>query len=337
VLEDTTMPLRTIGLLLALAFGLDAVLLAADAQPMKKMPRIGVLSVESPPARPDGKPRFFFLQELRNLGWIEGQNIAVEARWASGSDGRLADLAVELVRLNVDVIVAPDRYAIPAAKQATTAIPIDMLSPVDPLAAGYVVSLARRGGNIAGVGGLVQELSGKPPELLKEAVPEVTRVAVLAGPAQPDIERLLREAEDAARALDVRPHALEARHPRECERAFEAATQEGDGALLILPALLASLRERRLAALAVKHRLPAIYTRRSFAEAGGLLTYGPKRASIARLAAYYVDPLLKGAKPADLPVERLTTFELLLNPRTAQALGLALPPTLFFQAGEVIR
>jgi putative ABC transport system substrate-binding protein len=241
------------------------------------------------------------------------------------------------VRLNVDVIVAPDTQALGAFKQATTTIPIVMLAPVDPVALGYVGSLARPGGNITGVGGQVQDLSTKLLELLKEAVPEVTCVAVLANPRQPDIQQLLKETEGAARALGVQPHLLEVQSTNELERAYETANKEGVGALLILPGLLFSLHDRRLAALAVQHRLPAIYTTRSFAEAGGLLAYGPKSADVSRLGAGYVDRILKGAKPADLPVERPTAFELALNLKTAQALGLTIPPSLLFQATEVIR
>lgn len=326
---------RTIGLVLA--FGLFAALLATDAQQMKNVPRIGVLSVGSPPSSPDWKQESFLVQELRNFGWIEGQNITIEYRWASARPSRLAALAAELVDLKVDVIVAPDTQALDAVKQATTTIPIVMVVPVDPVVGGHVASLARPGGNITGVGSQGQELSAKLLELLKEAVPEVTRVAVLAHRPHPQIKQLLRETAGAARALGMRLHVLEVRDPGEFERACETAVKEGVGALLILPGLLFSLHDRHLGALTVKHRLPAIYTRRSFAEAGGLLAYGPKLADYSWLAARYVDRILKGTRPADLPVERPTAFELVINLTTAEALGLTISPTFLFRADEVIR
>jgi putative ABC transport system substrate-binding protein len=309
----------------------------AAAQQLKNVPRIGVLSVGSPPASPHWKQHSFFLQELRNFGWLEGQNITVEYRWADERPARLADLAAELVRLHVHVIVAPDTQALEAVKHATTTIPIVMVAPIDPVAAGYVASLARPGGNITGVGGQVQELSGKLLELLKEATPQVTQVAVLVHRAQPAIKPLLRETGKAARALGMRLHVLDVWEAAEFEHACETAAKEGRGAILILPGLLFSLHDRYLAALTVKYRLPAIYTTRGFAEAGGLLAYGPKPADYIRIAARYVDRILKGTKPADLPVERPMAFELVINLKTAQALGLTIPPVFLFRADEMIR
>jgi putative ABC transport system substrate-binding protein len=272
-----------VGCIVTLILSLLVAPLAAAAQQRKDVPRIGVLSVGSPPASPDWKQHSFFLQALRHFGWIEGQNILVEYRWASEDLNRLAGLAAELVHLNVAVIVAPDTQALSAAQHATTTIPIVMIVPVDPVVEGYVASLARPGGNITGVGGQVQELSPKLLELLKEAVPEVTRVAILAHRTQWHITQLIREAEGAARALGMQPQVLEVRHAAELERACETAAQEGVGALLIVPGLLFSLHDRRLAALTVQYRLPAIYTRRSFAEAGGLLAYGPKSTDFVQL------------------------------------------------------
>jgi putative ABC transport system substrate-binding protein len=333
--EDFTMRRSAIGLMLILA--LFVAPRAADNQQMKKVPMIGVLSGGSPPSSPDWKQRSSFLQELRTLGWIEGQNITVEYRWAFERYDRLADVAAELVRLPVDVIVALDTRAIDAARYATTTTPIVMLTPVDPVALGYVASLARPGGNITGVGSQSQELSGKLLELLKKAVPEVTKMAVLVDQRHPDIKGLVSETEGTARALGIQLHLLEVRYDSEFKHMFETAIREGSGALLILPGRLATSHERQLAALAVQHRLPAIYTGRSFAEAGGLLAYGPKRADYFRLAASYVDRILKGAKAADLPVERVTTFEFVVNLKTAQVLGLTIPPTLLMLADEVIR
>jgi len=337
IVEDSTMQHCTTGLILALTFGFFAVPVATAAQQIKKVPKVGVLSIVSPPASPDWKQSSFFLQELRTLGWMEGQNITVEYRWASGRSDRLADLAAELVRLPVDVIVVPDTLAIRAVQHATTTIPIVMISHADPVAWGYVASLARPGGNITGVGGRTQELSGKLLELLKAAVPQVTHVAVLANPRQPDSEQLISETKRAARALGVQLHVVEVQGADEFERAFATANKEGAGALLILPGLFFSLHERQLAALAVKSRLPAMYWDRRFAEGGGLMAYGPSRTALWRRATAFVDKILKGAKPADLPVEQPTTFELVINLKTAKALDLTIPPTLLFLADEVIR
>jgi putative tryptophan/tyrosine transport system substrate-binding protein len=269
-----------IGLLVTLAFGFFATPCAADAQPITKVARIGVLFVGAPPSSPDWQQRSLFLQALRTLGWVEGQNLRVEHRWAFDRSERLADLAAELVRLKVDVIVVRDTDSLQAAQQATATIPIVSLTPADPVALGYVASLARPGGNITGVGSQVQQLSGKLLEVLKGAVPEVTEVVVLA-PSQGDLQQLVHETEVAARTLGVRLHVLEVQSADEFARAFETATRARVGALLILPGLLPSIHQRRLAALAAQHRLPAIYTSQLFAEAGGLLAYGPKRADLA--------------------------------------------------------
>jgi putative ABC transport system substrate-binding protein len=241
------------------------------------------------------------------------------------------------VRLNVDVIVASDTLAIGAAQHATTTIPIVMLSAPDPVAWGYVASLARPGGNITGVGGLVQELSGKLLELLKEAVPQVIQVAVLVNLRQPDSGQLVSETEGAARALGVQPHILEVQGAFDLERAVDTAAKEGAGALLILPGLFFSLHERQLVELTMKYRIPAIYWDRRFAERGGLMAYGPSTTAMWRRVAAFVDKILKGATPADLPVEQPTTFELVINLKTAKALDLTIPPTLLFLADEVIR
>jgi putative ABC transport system substrate-binding protein len=224
---------------------------------------------------------------------------------------------MELVRRNVDVLVVDS--LIWAAQRATTTIPIVMITVSDPVADGFVAGLGRPGGNITGVAGMTPALNSKLLELLKEAVPAVTRIAVLANPTAFGRGHTLKETRRAAWALDVQLHVLEARHPHDFERAFEAATQAGDGALLILPSILFGLDRSRLAALAdlaAAHRSPAIYWQRAFAEAGGLLAYGPNILDLPRRAAYYVDRILKGAKPADLPVDRSTTFELVINLKT---------------------
>jgi putative ABC transport system substrate-binding protein len=337
---------RRIGLLVTFTLAILVAPLAAEAQATtRKVPHIGVLLVGSPPSSPDWKQRSVFLQELRTLGWREGETLRVEYRWASPYDRGGAgvfypadDLAAELVRLPVDVIVAQGRPAIRAVQRATTTIPIVMVAPDDPVAEEFIAGLPRPGGNITGVDASVSaELSAKRLELLKDAVPMVTRIAVLVHPPVPATGQILEDLERAARALGVRLHVVAVYHPREFEGAFEAARREGAGALLILSSLLFSPHHRQLAALAAKHRLPAIAWTPEFVTAGGLMAYGPKWSALWRRAAYYVDRLLKGANPADLPVERPTTFELVINLKTANTLDLTMPPTLLFQATEVIR
>jgi putative tryptophan/tyrosine transport system substrate-binding protein len=313
--------------------GLLVVPLAADAQPVAKVPQIGFLSV-----RPLGASSPFvevFRHSLREMGYTEGQNVALTYRSAEGQVNRLPALAAELVRLNVDVIVVGETPAIQAAIQATTTIPIVMLTVGDPVELGFVKSLAQPGGNVTGVGGLVTELNRKLLELLQEAVPGVTRIAAFVTPG--GLARYGTELEAAARELGVRLQFLEVRGPGEFESAFHAATSEGAGALLILPSPLFAMHERRIAAFAVESRLPAIFWRRPFAEAGGLMAYGPSFADNLRRAAVLVGKILQGAQPADLPVERPTKFELVINLKTAKVLGLTIPPLLLFQADEVIQ
>jgi putative ABC transport system substrate-binding protein len=330
--------LRTRGCLVLCAFSVFMVSLTAMTPPSKKVPTIGVLMSEPPPSGPDWMQRSVFLQELHTLGWQEGENIMVEYRWTAGRVERGTDLAAELVGLHVDVIVAPNASLVRAVQRATTTIPIVMLTVDDPVAWGFIASLARPSGNITGVdASLAPEFSGKMLEFLTEAVPAVTRIAVLVNPQYMLRQQVLAETMRVARALGMQPYVVEAQAPEDFARAFAAATKEGAGALLVLPSIVFGLHERRLAALAVEHRLPAIYWRLSFAKAGGLLAYGPKSAELWRRAAYYVDRILKGAKPADLPVERPMTFELIINLKTAQTLGITIPPTLLFQANEVIR
>jgi putative tryptophan/tyrosine transport system substrate-binding protein len=345
-MQEARMTHRRIGLLVTLTLAILVALLAAEAQATtRKVPRIGVLIVGSPPSSPDWKQRSVFLQELRTLGWREGETLSVEYRWASPYDRRgtgvfypADDLAAELVRLPVDVIVAQSGLAIRAVQRATTTIPIVMVTSNDPVAEEFIAGLPRPGGNITGVDASVSaELSAKQLELLKEAVPTVTRIAVLVHPLVPATGQILDDLKIAARALGVRLHVFAVYHPREFKGAFEAARREGAGALLILSALLFDPHHRQLAALAAKHRLPAIAWTPAFVTAGGLMAYGPNWSALWRRAAYYVDRLLKGAKPADLPVERPMTFELVINLKTAKALDLTIPPTLLFQATDVIR
>jgi len=304
---------------------------AAAAQP-PQVSQIGFLFF----GHPDLSAPFVevFRQSLREMGYLEGQNMAFVERYAEGKADQLPALAAELVRRNVHVIIVGETPAIRAAIQATTTIPIVMVTVNDPVVMGFVKSLARPGGNVTGVGGLVQEVNEKLLELLKEAVPDMHRVAVF---TPQGLAPQSRELEAAAHAWGVQLHFLEVRGPDEIERAFDTATREGADALLLLPAILFAMHERRIAELALQHRLPAIFWRRYFAEAGGLMTYGPRMPDRWRRAATLVGKILNGAKPADLPVEQPMTFELVINLKTAKALGITLSPTLLFQADEVIQ
>ena len=279
-----------------------------------------------------------FRQGLRDLGYVEGQNIAIEYRWAEGRFERLPDLAAELVRLKVDVIVSVVTQASLAAKNATRTIPIVMVAAGDPLGSGLVASLARPGGNVTGPSSMLAELAGKELELLKETVPNVSRVAVLWNPANAVWQaQMLRATEVAARALGLQLQLLEARGPDELEGAFAAMTRERASALLVQVDVIFALHARRIADLAAKRRLPAMYGSREHVEAGGLISYAPNVPDVFRRAATYVDKILKGAKPADLPVEQPTKFELVINLKTAKALGLTIPQAVLIRADEVIR
>jgi putative ABC transport system substrate-binding protein len=327
-----------VGCIVPLILSLLVVPLAtAAAQPTKKVPRVGYLSPgsSSDPAR---LRRFeAFRQGLRELGYVEGQSIAIESRWAEGTYDRFPALAADLVRLKVDIIVAVATRASQAAQQATRTIPIVMSVVIDPLGTGLVASLARPGGNVTGLSMMAPDLVGKQLEMLKEVVPKVSRVALLWNPANPASASQLREAEAAARALGVRLQTLEARAPQEIDSAFVAMTRERAGALVVLADAVFVNQGRQIAELAAERHLPAVYPQREFAEAGGLLVYSSNPLDLERRAAVYVDKILKGAKPGDLPVEQPTTFQLVINLKAAQALDLTIPPTLLFQADEVIR
>jgi putative ABC transport system substrate-binding protein len=268
---------------------------------------------------------------------VEGQNIVIEYRWGEGKGERLPTLAAELVRLKVDLIVASGTQAIQVTKQATNTIPIVMPASSDPVGTGLVTSLSRPGGNITGLSLLAPELSGKRLELLKEAVPGLSRVAILWQGDHQGAILAMQETEAAGRVLGVQLQSLEVRGPNDFERAFEAATREGAEALIVLSSAFFIAERRRIAALVTKSQLPAMFPDRPDAEAGGLMCYGPSIPDLYRCAAAYVDRMLKGANPAELPVEQPTIFKLVINLKTAQALGLTIPPTLLFQADEVIR
>jgi putative ABC transport system substrate-binding protein len=311
--------------------------LAAEAQPAAKIPRIGFLSLN---LAPNSHLHEAFRQGLRDLGYIQGRNIVIEIRDAEGKYERLPALAVELVALKVDVIVTgggtPPALA---AKQATKTIPIVFASAPDPVTDGLVASLARPGGNVTGLSNINPELVGKCLEQLKQAVPGVSRVAVLWQPGFMDqrTDREMLKAEDvAAQALGVRLQFVEARGPADLDRAFSDMTKARAGALTVLPSAMLFTERRRLVDLAAKSRLPAVYPQKEFVEAGGLMAYGPSLADLFRRTAIYVDKILKGAKPADLPVEQPTKFELVINLKTAKALGLTIPPPLLARADHVV-
>jgi putative ABC transport system substrate-binding protein len=277
-----------------------------------------------------------FRQGLRELGYVEGQNIAIESRWTEGKDDRLPALAADLVRSKVDIIVAETGAATRAAQQATRTIPIVMSLVNDPVGSGLVGSLARPGGNVTGLTIMSPDLVGKRLELLKEVVPKVSRVALLRHPDNPASAAQLREAEAAAQALGVRLQTLEARSPQEIDGAFAAMTRERAGALLVIPDTLFWSQRRQIVDLAVKRRLPSIRIGEAYAEAGGLMSYGPSYRDLERRAATYVDKILKGANPADLPVAQPTKFELVINLKTAKAIGLTIPQPLLQRADQII-
>lgn len=325
---------HTIGFLVTLALGLLVAPLAAEAQPTAKSPRIGVLFGTTPASE---APRVeAFRQGLRDLGYVEGQTIALEYRWAEGQFDHVALLAAELVRLPVDVLVTGGPLTTRAAKDATQTIPIVMAMVNDPVGAGFVASLARPGGNLTGLSTMASELAAKRLELLRELRPTLSRVALLWSPINPGAVAALQEAEVAAHAWGVTLLLYEIHSPNDFQGVFQAATQgRAEAAMILGP--VANTHRSRLVDLAAEHRLPAIYNRREFVDDGGLMTYGPSLTEMGRRAATYVDKILKGAQPADLPVEQPTTFELTINLKTAQALGLTIPPSLLFQATEVIR
>jgi putative ABC transport system substrate-binding protein len=268
---------------------------------------------------------------------VEGKNIALEVRWAEQKPERLPDLAAELVRLRCDVIVATSTAGTLALKQATRTTPIVMTLVSDPVAAGAVASLARPGGNITGLSLMHPDLAGKRLQLLTEVVPRPSRVAVLWNPSDPNSPPLLRATEAAARSLGVQLQLREARSATEIESAFSAMTSDRVRALIVLPGSLFLDQRKQLVTLAAKRRLAAMYPAREFPDAGGLMAYGPNFPDILRRAATYVDKILKGAKPADLPVEQPTKFELVINLKTARALGLTFPRSVLSMADEVIQ
>jgi len=321
----------------AVTGGLLAAPLVAEAQPAGKIARIGYLATNlrgSPQASHEA-----FVEELRGLGYVEGRNVVIEYRDAEGKDERLAALAAELVALNVDVIVAAaGTLAALAAREATRILPIVFIAVGAPVTSGLVTGLARPGGNATGLSAVSPDLASKWLELLKQAVPGVSRVAFLRQPgALGDADKdVLKQAEVAARALGVRFQLVEARGTADFDGVFSELTNARAGGLVVLSTPMFSSERTRLVDLAARHRLPTMFSFRSYVDAGGLMSYGPNVADLFRRAATFVDKILKGAKPVDLPVEQPTKFELVINLKTAKALGLTIPPSLLQRADQVI-
>jgi len=307
--------------------------LGAEAQQPGKVYRIGWMigsSVSASAPLIDA-----FKQGMRELGWVEGKNIEYEIRAAEGKLERLPAIAADLLRLKIDLFLTPTTAATRAARNATTTIPIVMVIPSDPLGAGLVDSLARPGGNVTGLSGMGMEIGSKQLQILKETVPPASRVSVLLTTSGPNAVRV--ELERAAKALGIQLQVLAARGPEEFDGAFSAMIRGRSQGLIIDSPPVYFLHRKQLAELAVKARLPAMFGSREYAEAGGLMAYGASFADNHRRAAVYVDKILKGAKPADLPVEQPTKFELVINLKTAKALGLTIPPSLLGRADEVIQ
>lgn len=323
---------------LTLAAVLIAFCVSAGAQQPKKIPRIGILSPGSP-----GPNDFLFQlteamrQALRGLGYIEGQNIVFEYRFAEEKFDRLPQLAAELVKLDPDLIYTMTTLGALAAKKATTTIPIVIGAAGDLVQSGIVASLARPGGNITGLTFLSVELAGKRLELLKEAAPKISRVAVLLNPANPRNEANMKDLEEVARALGIRLLRVDARGHEDFEAAFAEATKGTANALWVSNDAIFTNHLKRIAELAAKHRLPSIHERTEFADAGGLMAYGPSLPDMHRRAATHVDKILKGAKPADIPVERPYKFQFVANLKTAKQIGFTFPPNLLVRVDRVIK
>jgi len=317
---------------LALGTVLFAPSFQAEAQQAKKIPRIGFLS----PFSSSDTPHEAFREGLRDLGWVEGKNIAIEYRYANGTDDRLPGLVADLLRQKPDVIVTSVTGDTLVVKKATSTTPIVMAAG-DPVAAGIVSSLARPGGNITGLSQMAPELSGKRLELLKEILPKLSRVAGLWNPEGRVATFSWEEMQHPARELKLQLHSLEIRNPDDIEKAFEEATRAHIDALMIMPDPVTRTNLNRIAGLAIKNRLPSVFHIKEFTDAGGLIAYGPDRSDLFRRSATYVDKILKGAKPGDIPIEQPRKFELVINLKTAKQIGVTIPPSVLFRADKVIR
>jgi putative tryptophan/tyrosine transport system substrate-binding protein len=326
---------RAVGALIMLMLHLLTTPLAAEAPPARKVPRLGFIGNMDPQSQALALDAF--RQGLRDLGWIEGQNLRIEYRWAEGQADRHPGLVAELVQLPVDVIVAAGGVALRAAQQATSSIPIvSAVLLTDPVRLGLVASLAHPGGNLTGLASQYEEIVTKHVELLAEVVPTLSRLVLLKHAASFDTTTASAAA-GAADTLGITARILEVSEVSDFEGAFRAARDDGAQALLVLPSPFLNAHRQALIALAARYRLPALYEFKAYVQDGGLVSYGPSTLAMYRRAASYVDRILKGAKPGDLPIERPTTFELAINLKTATALGLTIPPSLLFQADEVIR
>jgi putative ABC transport system substrate-binding protein len=323
--------------LCAVVFALSA---SAEAQQTQKIPRIGFLQRRAAPSPANPDPLGdAFRRGLRDLGYIDGKTIIIEQRYAEGSVDRIPPLVAELVQLNVDVLVFGTSPAIRAAKQATKTIPIVMIMQGDPVASGLVESLARPGGNLTGLTRLTQDLNGKRMELLKETVPRISRVGILVDASSPETAAVsIKDYEATGRALKIAIQPVEIRGPKpDFEGAFQAATKGRIDALITIRDALTASHLNRIAEVAIKHRLPSMHADRPYVEAGGLMSYATNDADQFKRAAVYVDKILKGAKPADLPIEQPTKFEFVINLKTAKQIGLTIPPNVLARADRVIR
>jgi len=299
-------------------------------------PRTGLLSIGPDPCKPNLNVWVPFLDQLGRLGYVEGRSIAIERRFAGGKPERLAEFVADLARLRVDIVVATGETENLAAKRAMPATPVVMVLVPDPVGAGLVASLARPGGNVTGLSIMAPEVYGKRLELLREAISAITRVGLLLNPTNSNAAAASRNLVSAAKVLGLQLHVLTVRNPQELDAAFTTMTREHLQALVVVTDGVIFNQRARIAELAAQSRLPTMYESKDFVETGGLIAYGPSYADLARRAAVFVDKILKGAKPADLPVEQPTKFELVINLKTAKALGLDLPPTLLARADEVI-
>jgi len=318
-----------------IAFVLVAAGAATQAQQPTKLPRIGYLNANFPSANP-GRIEAF-RQGLRELGYVESKNIVIERRFADGKFDRLPSLATELVRLNVAVILTTGGISTRAAKEVTSTIPIVMAQDNDPVGNGFVASLARPGGNITGLATFAPELSAKRLELLKEIVPKLSRVAVFGTSANPGNAQSLKEIEAAAGAFKIQLQQQDVLESKDIEPAFRAAANGRIDTIIVLVSSVLNSNRKRVAELAAKNRLPVIYPFREFVEAGGLMSYGVNFVDLYRRSATYVDKILKGAKPADFPVEQPTKLELVINLKAAKQIGLVIPPSVLARADKVIK
>jgi putative ABC transport system substrate-binding protein len=311
-------------------------LLSAGADPEEKVRRVGLLGIKaSDPAEAQRWEAFRF--GLRERGWIEGENISLEYRWTDGNSTRLPELVADLVRLKVDVILARSSIFVKPAQEATSSIPIVFVAHADPVSAGHVASLAKPGGNTTGLTENAQDTEAKRLDLLKAADPRIKRVAVLWDPDTPSHPPRLRVVEEAARTLRLQLQVLGARTRAELEDAFSSMAREQAQAVLVLSSALVHAERQHLTEMAMRHRLPTMFLQREPVEAGGLMSYGPDHIDLFRRGAIYVDKILRGARPADLPVEQATKFELAINLKTAKALGLRIPQSLVARADQVIQ